>query len=185
MFLTDAASRAGGTATQWAASIGAFLIPAIGCSLTWRLYFRPRKGLAVWFVVFCLILLWKFWFGGILLSMSPSIMGYHTFYEALKGWWLGETSSFLRAVRSLLPLGLVLFSLVYWPVFCMRRKMRIEALDGAAALGDGRAVCAECGGIFGIADMIRYDNLRVCAGCKPVFLQKIREGAEPRADTKK
>jgi hypothetical protein len=33
--------------------------------------------------------------------------------------------------------------------------------------------------------MIRYDNLRVCAGCKPVFLQKIREGAEPRADTKK
>ena len=183
VFLTESASRPSGSALLWAASIGAFLVPAIGCALAWRLYVRPRKGIAVWFVVFCLILLWKFWLGGILLSVRPSIIGSQTLYEAFRNWWTAVTSS-LRAAATLLSLVLVLFSLVYWPAYCMRRKMRIEALDGAAALGDGRAVCAECGGIFGIADMIRYDNLRVCAGCKPAFLQKLREGAEPQTGTK-
>ena len=39
------------------------------------------------------------------------------------------------------------------------------------------AVCAECGKIFPIDETIRYGNVRVCAGCKPVFLQKLAEGA--------
>jgi len=39
------------------------------------------------------------------------------------------------------------------------------------------AVCAECGKIFPIDDTIRFGNVRVCAGCKPVFLQKLQEGA--------
>ncbi len=39
------------------------------------------------------------------------------------------------------------------------------------------AVCAECGKIFPIDETIRYGNVRVCAGCKPVFLQKLQEGA--------
>ena len=39
------------------------------------------------------------------------------------------------------------------------------------------AVCSECGKIFPIENMINYAGTRVCAGCKPVFLQKLAEGA--------
>jgi uncharacterized RDD family membrane protein YckC len=39
------------------------------------------------------------------------------------------------------------------------------------------AVCAECGKIFPIDETIRFGNVRVCAGCKPVFIQKLQEGA--------
>jgi uncharacterized RDD family membrane protein YckC len=38
-------------------------------------------------------------------------------------------------------------------------------------------VCAECGKLFPIDETIRFGNVRVCAGCKPVFLQKLQEGA--------
>jgi len=52
-------------------------------------------------------------------------------------------------------------------------------LAGAAAtaLWANEAVCAECGQIFDIQNMIQYGNARVCANCKPVFMQKLAEGA--------
>src|SRR4051812_19604137 len=37
------------------------------------------------------------------------------------------------------------------------------------------AVCTECGRIFPKANMIRYGTAHVCAGCKPVFMQKLAE----------
>lgn len=40
------------------------------------------------------------------------------------------------------------------------------------------AVCAECGKIFDLQDTIAYGNVRVCAACKPIFLQKLAEGAK-------
>lgn len=60
-----------------------------------------------------------------------------------------------------------------------------EARGGAALAGGTvpaaepkpEAVCAECGRIFPIDETIRYGEARVCAGCKPVFLQKLQEGA--------
>jgi uncharacterized RDD family membrane protein YckC len=39
------------------------------------------------------------------------------------------------------------------------------------------AVCAECGGIFPIQETIRHGKSYICAGCKPVFMQKLSEGA--------
>src|SRR5438477_7074308 len=39
------------------------------------------------------------------------------------------------------------------------------------------AVCAECGRIFAMQDMIRYGTAYVCANCKPIFMQKLAEGA--------
>jgi uncharacterized RDD family membrane protein YckC len=39
------------------------------------------------------------------------------------------------------------------------------------------AVCAECGKMFPMDEMIRYGDQRVCATSKPVFLQKLQEGA--------
>jgi uncharacterized RDD family membrane protein YckC len=39
------------------------------------------------------------------------------------------------------------------------------------------AVCAECGGIFAKDEMIRFGEAYVCRNCKPVFMQKLAEGA--------
>jgi hypothetical protein len=40
------------------------------------------------------------------------------------------------------------------------------------------AVCAECGRIFPIQETIRHGKSYICAGCKPVFMQKLSEGAQ-------
>ena len=40
------------------------------------------------------------------------------------------------------------------------------------------AVCVECGQIFNKDDMIRHGGNYVCATCKPVFMQKLAEGAK-------
>ena len=48
-------------------------------------------------------------------------------------------------------------------------------------LAPGEAVCAECGRIFNLQDMIPYGGIHVCAACKPVFMQKLAEapGSKP------
>jgi len=40
------------------------------------------------------------------------------------------------------------------------------------------AVCTECGKIFPADEMISHGNARICASCKPVFMQKLSEGAQ-------
>lgn len=50
---------------------------------------------------------------------------------------------------------------------------------GTAASGE--VVCAECGKLFTRDNAIQYGTAWVCATCKPVFLQKLREGAAPGA----
>lgn len=47
----------------------------------------------------------------------------------------------------------------------------------AAALTGNEVVCAECGGIFNVQDTIQHGNIRVCANCKPILMQKLAEGA--------
>jgi uncharacterized RDD family membrane protein YckC len=42
----------------------------------------------------------------------------------------------------------------------------------------GSANCAECNRVFPIESMIRYKNVYVCGTCKPVFMQKLAEGAQ-------
>ncbi len=39
------------------------------------------------------------------------------------------------------------------------------------------AACSECGKIFAKQDMLAYGGIHVCAGCKPIFMQKLAEGA--------
>lgn len=39
-----------------------------------------------------------------------------------------------------------------------------------------QSFCVECGKSYSQGDMIRYGNSWVCAACKPVFVQKIKEG---------
>lgn len=49
--------------------------------------------------------------------------------------------------------------------------------QAAAPAAAGQSVCAECGGVFPVDDMVRYDRQTVCAACKPAFFQKVKEGA--------
>src|SRR5262245_24227597 len=53
----------------------------------------------------------------------------------------------------------------------------ISAAPGGAVSGGAEAVCAECGKIFSTSEMIQYGDARVCANCKPIFVQKLSEGA--------
>jgi hypothetical protein len=41
------------------------------------------------------------------------------------------------------------------------------------------AVCSECGKTFSTAEMIQHHGRYICAGCKPIFFQRLREGAAP------
>ena len=55
-----------------------------------------------------------------------------------------------------------------------------SATGGAAFAPAGQAVCAECGQLFDLQNMIAYGNFHVCAKCKPIFVQKLAEGAQLR-----
>ena len=40
-----------------------------------------------------------------------------------------------------------------------------------------QVACSQCGGLFPASEVIRYGNAAVCANCKPLFIQKLKEGA--------
>ena len=40
----------------------------------------------------------------------------------------------------------------------------------------GQSACSECGRLLSQEDMIRYGSSWVCAVCKPIFVQKLKEG---------
>ena len=47
----------------------------------------------------------------------------------------------------------------------------------ATPAAPGGVVCSVCGQVFPPDQVIRYGATQVCGGCKPQFLQKLREGA--------
>ncbi|MFN7139478.1 MAG: RDD family protein [Limisphaerales bacterium] len=54
-----------------------------------------------------------------------------------------------------------------------------QAKGGTATIAappGGSVVCNECGGLFAPDEVIRLGNASVCGTCKPVFMQKMREG---------
>jgi len=61
------------------------------------------------------------------------------------------------------------------------RQLQDTTTAAASAAGmdhtKPQAVCAECGKLFSADETIRYGDVRVCASCKPAFLQKLQEGA--------
>ena len=60
-------------------------------------------------------------------------------------------------------------------VFVRSRKNQNTRPQKAAVTGS-QAMCSECGRVFAEEEMIHFNDARVCAGCKPVFVQKIKEG---------
>jgi len=67
--------------------------------------------------------------------------------------------------------------LTNWLPYSQVQSGGTGASAAAASTSGPEAVCAECGGVFNLQDTIPYGNIRVCANCKPVFMQKLAEGA--------
>jgi hypothetical protein len=88
--------------------------------------------------------------------------------------WIGPRWRGLGVLPSLI----VIVPLARW--FETRKQLTpIEELAPSTT-----ASCAECGHMFNVADMIAHGGLYVCAQCKPVFLQKLAEGADAGSRTK-
>ena len=53
-----------------------------------------------------------------------------------------------------------------------------QAIAAASGGGTGAAgiICAECGNQFSFDDVIRFGDQYVCAGCKPIHVQRMQEG---------
>jgi NAD-dependent SIR2 family protein deacetylase len=85
----------------------------------------------------------------------------------LVGRWLGRQWSALGVITSLivvLPLGKKFES---WK----------ELTPIAGEAWPEISVCVECKQTFKTEDMIAHQGVHVCAGCKPILLQKLAEGA--------
>jgi uncharacterized RDD family membrane protein YckC len=48
-----------------------------------------------------------------------------------------------------------------------------------SAAPDGQRFCTECGRSYPPDELVAFGNSMVCAACKPVFTQKLREGIRP------
>lgn len=58
----------------------------------------------------------------------------------------------------------------------VRRKTQGAAQSMQPAPSVRQSLCSECGQAFAEDDMIRFSDVWVCAGCKPIIVQKIKEG---------
>ncbi|MGD8756363.1 MAG: RDD family protein, partial [Desulfobacterales bacterium] len=58
----------------------------------------------------------------------------------------------------------------------VRSKTRGATASGQPAPPVRKLLCSECGQAFAEDDMIRFSDVWVCAGCKPIIVQKIKEG---------
>ena len=54
----------------------------------------------------------------------------------------------------------------------------VQQVTASPVAASAQHVCAECGKTFPDSEMIQYEQSWVCAGCKPVFIQRMMEGAE-------
>jgi hypothetical protein len=42
-----------------------------------------------------------------------------------------------------------------------------------------KTLCSQCGQSFSESDLVRYENSLICAKCKPIFFQSLKEGIQP------
>ncbi len=56
--------------------------------------------------------------------------------------------------------------------------MALSSATTALSSADTSAqACSQCGRLFPADEMVSYEGRSICAGCKPLFFQKIKEGA--------
>ncbi|MEZ0388815.1 MAG: GYF domain-containing protein, partial [Verrucomicrobium sp.] len=66
---------------------------------------------------------------------------------------------------------------VGWPDW--RKAGEVWPASAAPSSGTTTAVCAECHRPYPEAQLFRFDNLTICENCKPMLLDKIRQGVTP------
>ena len=60
-------------------------------------------------------------------------------------------------------------------IFVRSRRSQSTPED-QAAISAQKSVCSECGRAYAEEEMIRFNEAWICAGCKPAFIQKVKEG---------
>lgn len=60
-------------------------------------------------------------------------------------------------------------------IFVRSRRSQSTPED-QAVIPAQRSVCSECGRAYAEEEMIRFNEAWICAGCKPAFIQKVKEG---------
>lgn len=70
----------------------------------------------------------------------------------------------------------------YSEVFASTQVNRINpattATSAEPAADIDRVPCSRCNSLFAVEELLRYGNASICATCKPLFFQKLREGAD-------
>lgn len=61
--------------------------------------------------------------------------------------------------------------------------MRFAELNPSAPPQPSSMPCAECGRTFSAAEMIQLQGRYVCAGCKPIAIQRMKEGSQISAES--
>lgn len=61
---------------------------------------------------------------------------------------------------------------------CREAGPRMREAAAPAAAPEGHQACIQCGKFFPQDEMLKFENVWVCVNCKPVFLQKIKEGVK-------
>lgn len=78
--------------------------------------------------------------------------------------------------QSLIKDGVITYRTLVWNSTMADWKEYGKLNAAPDGVGVDKAMCAECGRNYSRDDMIKYGESWVCAQCKPVFVQKIKEG---------
>src|SRR5439155_5256036 len=100
-------------------------------------------------------------------------------YYAAGGRQCGPVSS--EQLEELIRSGQVVSNALVWREG-MSNWQPYDAVQPAAgpiSSAANTAQCAECGQRFSTDELLRYEKTWVCAKCKPVFFQRVKEGAAP------
>ncbi|MEO8428740.1 MAG: RDD family protein [Verrucomicrobiota bacterium] len=65
-----------------------------------------------------------------------------------------------------------------WLPYGQVRSASVSSDPGVPPPMTGGIICVECGKSFQPDQVIRYGDRWVCASCKPIFVQKLQEGAQ-------
>ena len=102
-------------------------------------------------------------------------------YYALEGQQVGPVTD--AELQNLISAGTIKKDTLVWhegmPAWQAYGRVGSPTASGAPGSKEqaGEMACSQCGRAFPAADLIRHGELRICAECKPVFLQRLKEGA--------
>jgi len=114
----------------------------------------------------------------IALALIGLVIALVILYPQVKAGGMSFTSADLSGFMLLVLLlaaTMAVFFIVVTLVALRSRKYLLDESPGA--VGPNQAACVECNRAFDLQSMIEYNGLHVCARCKPIFLQKLAEGA--------